>query len=66
MAEHMILLAQDPSLAQRMGEAARRRIADKFSIEGTTLKLWEVLESCMNGTPPVAEESRHLLVKHDS
>ena len=66
MAEHMILLAQDPSLAQRMGEAARRRIADKFSIEGTTLKLWEVMESCMNGTPPVAEESPSFVSKTDS
>ncbi|PYS71361.1 MAG: glycosyl transferase family 1 [Acidobacteria bacterium] len=54
MAEHMILLAQDPVLAQRMGEAARRRIADNFSIEGTTLRLWQVIESCMNGNKRVA------------
>ena len=54
MAEHMILLAQDPELAQRMGEAARRRIADDFSIEGTILRLWRIIEACMK---PVAEES---------
>jgi len=66
MAEHMILLAQEPVLAQRMGEAARRRIADDFSLEGTTSRLWQVIESCMNGVKPVAEESSSFASSADS
>lgn len=66
MAEHMILLAQDPVLAQRMGEAARRRIAHDFSIEGTILRLWRIIEACMNGVKPVAEESPSFANSADS
>ena len=66
MAEHMLLLAQDPVLAQRMGEAARRRIADVFSMEGAILGLWRIIEACMNGVKPVAKESPSFASSADS
>ena len=56
MARHMLRMAEDPALAARLGQAARKRIEDHFSLEQTISALWEVIESCMNGVPPVARE----------
>ena len=56
MAKHMLQIAEDPALAGRLGQAARKRIEDHFSLEGTISALWQVMESCMNGVPPVARE----------
>jgi glycosyltransferase involved in cell wall biosynthesis len=57
MAQQMILLAADPKLAGAMGEAARKRIRDEFSMEETISRLWGVIDSCMNGAPPVATDN---------
>jgi glycosyltransferase involved in cell wall biosynthesis len=57
MAKHMLRIAEDRALAARLGQAGRKRIADHFSLEGTISALWEVIEACMNGVPPVAREN---------
>ena len=54
MAHHMLRIAQDPSLAAKLGQAARRRIESQFSLEGTISALWQIIESCIGGTLPVA------------
>jgi colanic acid/amylovoran biosynthesis glycosyltransferase len=46
MAEKMIVLAKDPTLAASLGAAARRRIAGAFSSEQSIGKLWSVLQGC--------------------
>jgi len=56
MAQHMLRIAEDPALAARLGQAARKRIADHFSLERTISALWETIESCMNGVPPVVRK----------
>jgi glycosyltransferase involved in cell wall biosynthesis len=56
MAKHMLRIAEDPALAGRLGQAARKRIEDHFSIEGSISGLWEVIESCMNGVPPMVRD----------
>jgi len=56
MAKHMLRMAEDPALAARLGQAARKRIAEHFSIEGSISGLWQIIESCMNGVQPVALE----------
>ena len=47
MAEHMLRLARDPDLAGRLGAAARRRVAENFSMELSDRKLWAIIESCI-------------------
>jgi glycosyltransferase involved in cell wall biosynthesis len=47
MAEHMLRLARDPELAGRFGAAARRRVAENFSMEMSDRKLWSIIESCI-------------------
>lgn len=44
MAEHMISLARDPSLAARMGRRAREHVAAHHSSEQSLATLWVVLE----------------------
>ena len=51
MAKHMLLLAEDPVLAGRLGQAARKRIEDQFSLDRTIAALWEVIETCMSVQP---------------
>jgi len=41
--EALVKLAADPALRQRIGEAARRHIAENFSVEGQAEKLAEIL-----------------------
>ena len=48
MAEMMERLAADAALAGRMGRAARRRIAENFSVERSDRNLWDIIESCMS------------------
>jgi glycosyltransferase involved in cell wall biosynthesis len=45
MAEHMLQLAQDPSLAGRMGNAARTHIRKNFSKEQRLGNLWTLIDS---------------------
>lgn len=47
MAEMMAVLADDPARAGRMGRAARRHIAENFSVEQSDRNLWAIIESCM-------------------
>jgi colanic acid/amylovoran biosynthesis glycosyltransferase len=47
MAEGMAGLAGDAALAGRMGRAARRQIAENFSVEKSDRNLWAIIESCM-------------------
>ena len=54
MAHHMLRIAQDPSLAAKLGQAARRRIENQFSMEGSISALWQIIESCIGGAIPVA------------
>jgi len=45
MAERMIMLAQDPLLAQKMGTEARKRICSEYSMEKSIGKLWEIIQN---------------------
>lgn len=56
MANQMLRLAEDPPLAARLGQAARKRIEDHFSIEKSTSALWGIIDSCIKGNPPQAKE----------
>ena len=46
MATHMMQLAQDPGLAGRMGNAARKRVAMEFSMETSIERLWRIITNC--------------------
>jgi glycosyltransferase involved in cell wall biosynthesis len=48
MAQHMLQIAQDATLAGRLGESARKRIETHFSLDGTIAALWQVIESCLD------------------
>jgi colanic acid/amylovoran biosynthesis glycosyltransferase len=45
MAERMLRLARDPALAARMGQQARKHIADNFSMDRSLGRLWAVIDS---------------------
>lgn len=47
MAEGMARLAGDAALAGRMGRAARKHVAENFSVEKSDRNLWAIIESCM-------------------
>lgn len=47
MAEHMLQLARDPSLAGHMGSAARMHIRKNFSKEQRLGNLWTIIDSCI-------------------
>jgi colanic acid/amylovoran biosynthesis glycosyltransferase len=47
MAGGMLKLAGDAALAGRMGRAARRHVAENFSVERSDRNLWAIIESCM-------------------
>ncbi len=48
MARYMTVLALNPSLAQKMGEAAARRINEHFSLKWTIENLWQVILRSIN------------------
>lgn len=47
MAERMLRLAQDPALAARLGEQARKHIAENFSMDRSLGQLWTIINSCI-------------------
>jgi colanic acid/amylovoran biosynthesis glycosyltransferase len=47
MADHMIHLAQSPSVAGTMGQQARKHITGNFSLEKGIGRLWTVLENAI-------------------
>jgi len=44
MAEYMIQLAENPELAQKLGEAGRKRIEEHFSLEQSLNNLWTIIK----------------------
>jgi glycosyltransferase involved in cell wall biosynthesis len=48
MARYMTMLALNPSLAQKMGEAARQRIGEYFSLDSCINKLWQIIQEHFN------------------
>jgi glycosyltransferase involved in cell wall biosynthesis len=52
MANHIALLARDPSLAATMGENARARIQNFFSMERSIQGLYGILEAGAKGKMP--------------
>lgn len=47
MAECMLRLAEDPTLASQLGKAARERICAKFSMEKSISGLWQIIETAI-------------------
>jgi glycosyltransferase involved in cell wall biosynthesis len=47
MARHMAQIVEDPMLAQRLGDAARKRIREHFSNDKSISDLWRVIENCL-------------------
>jgi glycosyltransferase involved in cell wall biosynthesis len=47
MADRMLRLAQDCSLAAEMGRNARKHIAENFSMERRLGELWTIIQSCI-------------------
>ena len=45
MAAHMLRVARDPTLAGRLGQSARQRIASEFSQEKSDRNLWALIEA---------------------
>ena len=45
MAECMIRIAEDPTLAARLGQVARKRICAEFSMEKSIDNLWHIIEA---------------------
>jgi len=45
MADYMIMVANDPDLASRLGSAARTRICSEFSMDKRINKLWDIIAS---------------------
>lgn len=54
MADRIAQLAADPPLAQRLGEAARARIASRYTMRQSVDRLARVLEAAACGTPVAA------------
>ena len=48
MAARMILLAQNPELAHKLGTAARKRIAENYSMEKSISNLWAIIQNSIN------------------
>jgi glycosyltransferase involved in cell wall biosynthesis len=49
MSDHIALLARDPRLASRLGENARMRIQNFFSLEHSIRGLYDILEATAQG-----------------
>jgi glycosyltransferase involved in cell wall biosynthesis len=47
MAEYMVKVLQQSSIAQQLGQAARRRIEARFRMETSIQQLWAIIESCI-------------------
>lgn len=54
MAAHMERLIADPALAARLGRAGRARVAERFTMEQSIAKLWDVIQQAASTTPPLA------------
>lgn len=57
MAEKMLRMAQEPELAQNLGQAARLRIESHFSEKRSDRRLWEIIDSCIATARMATEES---------
>jgi colanic acid/amylovoran biosynthesis glycosyltransferase len=44
MGQYMLRIARDPELAARLGQAARHRVAEHFSIERSISELWRIIQ----------------------
>lgn len=51
MGRHLETLLRNPTLAAELGAAARRRIQTHFAIEDRLARLWQIIESCIEGKP---------------
>lgn len=47
MAVHLLQVARDPQLAARMGEAGRKRVLSKYTMDHSIGRLWSIIESCV-------------------
>ncbi len=47
MAAHMLHLARDPELAASLGQSARRRVEENFTMEQSVNRLWKVISGCI-------------------
>ncbi len=47
MAREMVRLADDPALAAELGRRARRRIEDRFSLDGSVARLGEIIDGAI-------------------
>lgn len=52
MAAHMLRLLEEPTLAARMGQAARTHISTNFSQQHSLEKLWTIVESSIRRASP--------------
>ncbi len=50
MAAHLCRIAEQPQLAARLGEAARRRVAEEFSLQRSIQRLSDILSNCVRPT----------------
>jgi glycosyltransferase involved in cell wall biosynthesis len=55
MAGHMLRLAHDGAMARRLGEAGRRRVAERFTLERHIEMLWQILRSAIRNRDRSAE-----------
>lgn len=52
MADHMVAVLRDPSLAGRLGEAGRQHVRANFSMNRSIERLWKVIEDCLPANLP--------------
>lgn len=58
MAAHMLRLARGPQLAETVGQAARKRVVENFSMNRSIRRLWKVIESSIeNHSRPTGQRS---------
>lgn len=55
MSEHMLRIAQDAELADRLGSAGRDRVVGLFSMNDGINRLWQILNGAATGTLPTPE-----------
>lgn len=51
-AAQMLRLARDPSLASRLGAAARQRVSTHFSMDDSIGRLWHIIDRCITVSSP--------------
>jgi glycosyltransferase involved in cell wall biosynthesis len=49
MANSMIQLANNPALAEQLGQAARARVCAEFSMEKSIRGLWQIITAALQG-----------------